>query len=284
MEEEIANTGGVHVVELSASDVRLTASTTQKCAVTLITEKVEPDLIDLTADDNFIPEETEEIDPIIGDLEKEAVLTLNVNSVAKVCNVKRCANSRLMLVRDGFAERVFVSCFSDIAKKEYIRLIKSSKKTYVADSKNIDLGKALYVDEDINEDDFICLYRGRRMNLLEYIARTKAGAINEYYLFVAHGVLIDGFGVGHSGAMANHNCEPNAELEHDYLPGREQAPIGLLRAKRDIKKGEEIEVFYGYFNPQKQAYPNMDDLKAYIPCKCGSFNCVRVFRLKQYLK
>lgn len=119
------------------------------------------------------------------------------------------------------------------------------------------------------------------MSWTECIARIKAGANDEYLLYVTGGVVIDGYGVGHSGAMANHHCNPNAELEHAILPGRERAPIGLLRAKEKIFRGNEIRVKYGYFDCSVDPMPNLSDVNAYVPCLCGSECCVKVFRVKR---
>ena len=58
--------------------------------------------------------------------------------------------------------------------------------------------------------------------------------------------------------MINHSCDPNYEVYG----------IGLkvwVYAIRDIKKGEELTIDYGF---------GYDEYYKDFPCKCGSKNCV----------
>lgn len=76
--------------------------------------------------------------------------SLNGYRIAKVVNVKRFARTRMKLIRDGFAEKVHISCFSHASKKKLMEYIRDRKMTYVAPSRNPGLGLALYAKEDIS--------------------------------------------------------------------------------------------------------------------------------------
>lgn len=98
---------------------------------------------------------------------------------------------------------------------------------------------------------------------------------------ITKGVIIDGYKVGYGAAMANHSCVPNTILEHEYFPGEENAPIGMLRALKDIDLGDELECSYGYWKPERDGMPNISDLNSYVPCRCLRPQCKKNFKLKQ---
>jgi len=68
---------------------------------------------------------------------------------------------------------------------------------------------------------------------------------------------IDGNVPENDAKWINHSCNPNCEVEikDDHI---------WIKAKRDIKQGEELFYNYGY---------DIDDFKDH-PCLCGSDNCV----------
>lgn len=189
-------------------------------------------------------------------------------------------NPRFRLLRPLMAEILYESCFSDACTEHYNRLIRESKRTYVGESINPFVGKALFAAERIEVGDFICLYFGTRIPWAECEARLSGTGNVDYFLDVTKGVVIDGSTVGHGGAMANHSCVRNAELEHGYLEGRGQPPYGYIRAVVDIEMGDEIEVNYRYWDPVFDPIPNLSDVSTYIPCRCLKVNCRHVLRLR----
>ena len=205
----------------------------------------------------------------------------NYKGIAKLTFTKKTRSSRLQIVRDGMNEKIAFSLFSNASKTRFAELESKSKSTYVGESRNPFFGNALFAAETIEEGELICLYYGNRMPWCEAEARIKAGGDSEYMLYVTDGIVIDGFGYGYGACMANHSCFPNSELQHEYLPGYDRAPIGLLRATEKIEVGDEIEENYGYWDPSVDGMPDLSDMNAYVPCKCLRKNCRRVFKLKE---
>ncbi len=203
------------------------------------------------------------------------------NAVMKFTFIKRTRSSRLQIVRPGFAEKIYVSLFSNTSKIHLNELMDASKRTYTGSSMNPFIGNALFAAEVIEEGELICLYLGNRMPLCEANARIDAGQSSEYMIDITSGVVIDGIGVGMGAAMANHSCCPNAELQHKYLRGYERAPICILRAIQRIKVGDEIETNYHLFDPNVDEMPNLSDTDKYVPCKCLRPNCIGVYKLKE---
>ena len=200
--------------------------------------------------------------------------------VVKFTHAKKTRSSKLTIVRPGFAETIYFSCFSSSSMKKYKEFVNEEKKTVVRASSNPLVGEALYADEDIEEGEMICLYHGVRMCKAEGKARVNGEYDDRYLLNITRGVYVDGKDVGYGAAMANHSCNPNSELQHDYLPGYDRAPVGLLRALRKISKGQPIECDYGYFDRGEEALPDLEDIEAYEPCFCGQDNCCGIFRIK----
>lgn len=199
--------------------------------------------------------------------------------IVKFSHAKRTRQSKLMRIRPGFAETIYYSCFSEVSKIKYDEIVLSEKKTEVREAQNPAMGKALFACEDIEEGEMICIYHGCRMSEREAKARCDGKYDDRYLLNITRGVYVDGKDVGYGAAMANHSCNPNAELQHDYLPGSERAPYGLLRATRNIKNGEPVECNYGYFDPERERLPDLSLKDQYEPCYCGQENCCGVLRI-----
>lgn len=231
------------------------------------------DVIDLTHVDTSEEEEEK--------CEHRIRTSSNYTGMAKFTFLKNTRSSRLRIVRVGMCEKIVFSLFSDVSKQHYAELEAKSKRTYTGESRNPFFGNALFAAEVIHAGELICLYYGERMPFCKAEARIKEGGTSDYMLYVTDGVVIDGVGVGHGAAMANHSCMPNAELQHEYLPGWERAPIGLLRAIEEIEVGDEIETNYAFWVPGLDETPDLADKNAYVPCKCLRVNCVRVLRLKE---
>ena len=232
-------------------------------------------VIDLTECDTDSESEMEDVDE--GGNEN---VTEPRARIVKFTFRKRTRSSRLQLVRAGMAEKVHVSCFSKSSKKEYARLIDVSKETYVADSTNPFCGRGLFVIETVEAGEMICVYFGQRIPYEECIARMNGRIESNYMLELAGGVVIDGAGVNHGGAMANHSCAPNAILDEVALPGTDRAPVGIIRALRSLNRGDEVLVNYGMWNPRRDPIPDLNDLTKYVPCRCLAPNCCRILKLK----
>lgn len=234
------------------------------------------DIIDLTSVDTSDEEDASEVH--VGPKRYHASGHGGTNSMMKIISFKRTRSSRLQIMRPVFAEKIFLSLLSDASKEHFAKLHSNSKRTYVGDSINPFLGNALFAAETIQPEEFIFLYIGKRMSWNEASARMDANQCGEYMIYARDGVVIDGRGVGMGAAMANHSCEPNAELQHDKLPGFDHAPICLLRATDRIEMGEEINTNYGLWDPVRDDMPDLNDKSAYIPCRCLKQNCSRVFK------
>jgi SET domain-containing protein len=69
---------------------------------------------------------------------------------------------------------------------------------------------------------------------------------------------------GSAAKWFNHSCKPNCEVEED------DDERVWVRARRDIKVGEEMTYDYNLTCPEKVS---MKDKKLRYPCWCGAKNC-----------
>jgi hypothetical protein len=113
-------------------------------------------------------------------------------------------------------------------------------------------GLGLFATAPIRKGAFIVRYSGRR------ITNADADAIENQYLFELNSRwTIDGKSRKNLARYINHSCRPNAEV---YFVGH----TIKIRARRNIKPGEEIGYDYG-----------RDHFDAYIKpkgCKCVKCN------------
>ncbi len=107
-------------------------------------------------------------------------------------------------------------------------------------SKRSSAGLGLFAGEDIAKGQLIIEYTGERISDEE--ADRRGG---KYLFIVTDKIVIDGKGRENTARYINHACKPNAEAEHD-----EEDDRIYIRAKKNIKAGEEITYHYGkdYFN------------------------------------
>jgi SET domain-containing protein len=101
-------------------------------------------------------------------------------------------------------------------------------------------GLGLFAEEPIKKGQLIIEYTGERIS--EEEANRRGGR----YLFqVTDELVIDGKERKNTARYINHACKPNSEAEHDEDDDRI-----YIRAKKNIKEGEEITYHYGkeYFN------------------------------------
>lgn len=112
-------------------------------------------------------------------------------------------------------------------------------------------GLGLFAGEDIKKDQLIIEYTGERITEAE--ADRRGG---KYLFTVSKDLYIDGKGRENTARYLNHGCRPNAEAEHETTEDRI-----YIRAKKRIRKGEEITYHYGkeYF----------DTLIAPHGCRCA---------------
>lgn len=96
-------------------------------------------------------------------------------------------------------------------------------------------GLGLFAAEPIAKDQLIIEYTGERITEAE--ANRRGG---KYLFEVTDNLTIDGKGRENTARYINHACKPNAEAEHD-----EEEDRIYIRAKRNIKPGEEITYHYG---------------------------------------
>lgn len=112
-------------------------------------------------------------------------------------------------------------------------------------------GLGLFAGEDIDTGQLIIEYTGDRITPKE--ADRRGGR----YLFnVTEKLVIDGTKRDNTARYINHSCDPNTEAEHEVTEDRI-----YMRAKRPIKKGEEITIDYG------EDYTSSDFIRK-AGCKC----------------
>jgi uncharacterized protein len=96
-------------------------------------------------------------------------------------------------------------------------------------------GLGLFALEPIKKDQVVIEYTGERIT--EEEANRRGGR----YLFeVTDTLVIDGKGRENTARYINHACKPNCEAEHD-----EEEDRIYIRARKNIKAGEEITYHYG---------------------------------------
>ena len=116
-------------------------------------------------------------------------------------------------------------------------------------------GLGLFAMENIKKGQLIIEYTGER------ITQDQANKRGGRYLFeVTDTLVIDGTKREHTARYINHACKPNAEAEHE-----EENDRIYIRAKKNIKIGEEITFHYGKTYVTEIILP--------IGCKC--INCIK---------
>lgn len=200
------------------------------------------------------------------------------HAMAKITCTKIVRNSRLRRPRSATAEILHMSFWSRESLKEYRRLQNTSKQTYIGSAANPFFENALFVCQNVKVDEFICLYYGKYMSYAECHARQNTGRPGNFTFYIGRGVVVDALGFPYGAGMANHSCEPNAELCSSFLPGWEKAPYGYIKATKDIPIGSEVEVPYGYLNHLSEGQlTEVIQSGNYTPCRCLKPSCRKVF-------
>lgn len=110
---------------------------------------------------------------------------------------------------------------------------KTEVRPYVVRKSSAGLG--LFAIAPIKKGKFIIQYTG------EHITNEEADRRGGKYLFILNKkVVIDGKGRENTARYVNHSCRPNAEAMTDY-----KETIVRIKARRNIKEGEEITYDYG---------------------------------------
>lgn len=125
-----------------------------------------------------------------------------------------------------------------------------------------DKGFGLFAGEDIPKETFICEYVGeiiKRPEMIKRVQQKKGYFIldirTENGKLIAH---IDSNKMGNCARMINHSCDPNASFDEWVA---EFLPRVAVYSIRDIKKDEEICVYYGI------KYEDGAE------CKCSAIHC-----------
>lgn len=146
---------------------------------------------------------------------------------------------------------------------------KESKQTATSVHGSSIHGWGLFADQEFSKGEVVVEYLG------EYISNSMADKrekwyqnkrIQDYQFRVGPDLVIDATLQGGPARYINHNCTPNCIANIiDGGPPRECLKRVLIIAQKDILQGDEITYDY--------QFPLELDLKARIPCGCGSERC-----------
>jgi uncharacterized protein len=126
-------------------------------------------------------------------------------------------------------------------------------------------GKGVYAVVDLAEGETLIEYVGEIITWDEALRRhphDPSDPNHTFYFHIDEEHVIDAKVGGNSARWINHSCKPNCEA--DVEDGRV-----FIRARRDIKAGEELFYDYGLVIDE----PYTPKLKAEYPCWCGAKKC-----------
>lgn len=126
-------------------------------------------------------------------------------------------------------------------------------------------GKGVFAVAPLAGGDAVIEYVGEVITWREALRRhphDPKDPNHTFYFHIDEDHVIDAKYGGNSSRWINHSCDPNCEAETDE--GRV-----FIRAKRNIKAGEELFYDYGLVIDE----PYTPALKKQYPCWCGSKNC-----------
>jgi hypothetical protein len=119
-------------------------------------------------------------------------------------------------------------------------------------------GKGLFVNEDVEKDQFLIEYVGEVIREQER-ARREARGEESYVMSLKGGLFVDAFKKGNISRFINHSCEPNCIAQVWSVEGINRAGIFALRS---ITVGTELTMDYGWISPTPSNR-----------CFCGSNFC-----------
>ncbi|WP_442907457.1 SET domain-containing protein [Hydrogenophaga sp. BPS33] len=126
-------------------------------------------------------------------------------------------------------------------------------------------GKGVFAVADLVEGEPLIEYVGEIITWKEALRRhphDPSDPNHTFYFHIDEKHVIDAKVGGNSARWINHSCKPNCEA--DVEDGRV-----FIRARRDIKAGEELFYDYGLVIDE----PYTPKLKAEYPCWCGAKKC-----------
>jgi len=128
-------------------------------------------------------------------------------------------------------------------------------------------GRGVFARRHIPAGTRIIEYTGEKISGEEADRRHPTNPDDPFHTFffmLSNGKVIDGDVNGNDARWINHACDPNCESEE----GRGGKRV-YVKAKRDIRRGEELNYDYGLVMDGKITKQN----KLEYACRCGSEKC-----------
>ena len=128
-------------------------------------------------------------------------------------------------------------------------------------------GSGVFAARAIPTGTRVIEYAGTRISAKEADRRHPTNPDDPFHTFffaLSSGRVIDGNEEGNDARWINHACDPNCES----LEGKGGKRVYII-AKRDIRRGEELNYDYGLVIDEKMT----KTLKSQYQCRCGSANC-----------
>ncbi len=128
-------------------------------------------------------------------------------------------------------------------------------------------GSGVFAARAIPAGTRVIEYAGTRISAKEADRRHPTNPDDPFHTFffaLSSGRVIDGNEEGNDARWINHACDPNCES----LEGKGGKRVYII-AKRDIRRGEELNYDYGLVIDEKMT----KTLKSQYQCRCGSANC-----------
>ncbi|XP_003371827.1 histone-lysine N-methyltransferase, H3 lysine-36 specific [Trichinella spiralis] len=135
------------------------------------------------------------------------------------------------------------SCITESCSCRSIFGLWKKVEKFLAGSKGI----GLKARQDILKDEFIVEFVGEVITSKENCRRNKQqmrwANTHQYPMQLTSGLVIDATSFGNAARFINHSCDPNCRAEKWMVEGKHRLAIV---ANRDISKGEELTLDYGY--------------------------------------
>ena len=129
-------------------------------------------------------------------------------------------------------------------------------------------GNGVFAARNIPEGTRIIEYGGKTISNKEADRRHPTNPDDPFHTFffsLSSGRVIDGDDHGNEARWINHACEPNCESSE----GKGGRRVYIV-AKRDIKRGEELNYDYGLVIADEKL---TKALKLQYECRCGAASC-----------